>query len=246
MKLRPPFPLLAALAGRPAGTPADMLDGVDALCVVAPHPDDETLGCGLLLHAAAERGLSVTVVCMTDGSRSHPNSTIWPPARLLLERRRELTRAVRCLAPAARVIWLGYPDTALPAEGPAFAAARDRLARHLPRGRTALILATWRHDPHGDHERTARLVECARGTDQPARLLHYPIWGRFRDSGPGPGFAQARLVAGDAAARALKRRALACHRTQMTMLVEDDPTGFVMPQWMQEHFIDHPEIYLAA
>jgi hypothetical protein len=57
---------------------------------------------------------------------------------------------------------------------------------------------------------------------------------------------RAFLVAGDTAARARKRRALACHRTQMSSLIGDDPEGFVMPEWMQEHFVEHPEIYLAA
>lgn len=246
MSPRPPFPLLTGLRDRPAGTAADLLDGVETLCIVAPHPDDETLGCGLLLIAAGERGLPVTVVCMTDGSRSHPASKDWPPDRLAAERRLELTRAARSLASAAKVVWLGYPDTGLPDDGPAFDAACGRLARHLPQGPAALVLSTWRHDPHSDHVSTARLVDGARGAVHPARLLHYPIWGRFRESAPASGFAEAHLIAGDIAARARKRRALACHQTQMTTLIADDPTGFVMPEWMQDHFVDHPEIYLAA
>jgi LmbE family N-acetylglucosaminyl deacetylase len=241
-----PFPLLAAWRDQPAGTAADLLGGVKSLCIVAPHPDDETLGCGLLLLAAAERGLPVTIVCMTDGSRSHPGSATWPAHRLAAERRLELTRAVRCLAPAAKVVWLGYPDTGLPTDGPALVAARGRLARHLPRRHDALILTTWPHDPHGDHASTARLVQDARGPDHPARLFHYPIWGRFLEHAPAPGLDRAFLVAGDTAARARKRRALACHRTQMSSLIGDDPEGFVMPEWMQEHFVEHPEIYLAA
>ncbi len=240
------YPLLAALHGQQAGAAADLLDGVASLCVVAPHPDDETLGCGLLLLAAAERDLPITIVCMTDGSRSHPGSVAWPAERLAAERRLELTRAVRCLAPAATVVWLGYPDTGLPTDGPALAAASARLARHLPQRHDALILTTWPHDPHGDHASTTRLVEAARGPDHPARLFHYPIWGRFLDRDPRPGFDRALLVTGDTEARARKRRALACHRTQMSRLIPDDPEGFVMPKWMQEHFVEHPEIYLAA
>ena len=141
---------------------------------------------------------------------------------------------------------LGYRDTGPPGEGPEFVAACGRLARHLPRSPAALILTTWRHDPHGDHVSTARLVEGARGVEHPARLLRYPIWGRFRESGPEFGFTEALLIAGDTVAKARKRRALACHRTQMTALIAHAPTGFVMPEWMQDHFVDHPEIYLAA
>lgn len=239
-------PLLEGLRDQEAGAAADLLHGVGSLCIVAPHPDDETLGCGLLLLAAAEHGLPTTIVCMTDGSRSHPGSAAWPAHRLAAERRQELTRAVRCLAPAARVVWLGYPDTGLPTDGPDVASARARLARHLPHRHDALILTAWPHDPHCDHTSTARLVQDACGPGHPARLFHYPIWGRFLERAPAPGFDRAFLVAGDTAGRALKRRALACHRTQMSGLIADDPEGFVMPEWMQDHFVEHPEIYLAA
>lgn len=242
MNARHPYPLLAALRGQEAGAATELLHGVETLCVVAPHPDDETLGCGLLLLAAAERGLPITIVCMTDGSRSHPGSSAWPAHRLAAERRRELKRAVRCLAPAASVVWLGYPDTGLPTDG----TARDRLTQYLPRRPEALILTTWPHDPHCDHASTARLVRDACGPGHPARLYHYPIWGRFLERAPAPGFDRAFLGAGDTAARARKRQALACHRTQMSGLIADDPAGFVMPEWMQDHFVEHPEIYLAA
>ena len=39
--------------------------------------------------------------------------------------------------------------------------------------------------------------------------------------------------------------ALACHRSQMTPLIDDDPEGFVMEPWRQEHFLTHPEIVIA-
>ena len=55
---------------------------------------------------------------------------------------------------------------------------------------------------------------------------------------------QSGFAASDAAVAA-KRRALSCHRSQMTGLIDDDPTGFVMTDTHQAHFLTHPEIVIA-
>jgi hypothetical protein len=55
----------------------------------------------------------------------------------------------------------------------------------------------------------------------------------------------AQAIAASPAAREAKRRALACHRSQMTRLIDDDPEGFVMSDQQQAHFLQTPEIVLA-
>jgi LmbE family N-acetylglucosaminyl deacetylase len=47
--------------------PAITVDGDTRLLVVAPHPDDETLGAGGLMQRAREKGGRVHVVYLTDG-----------------------------------------------------------------------------------------------------------------------------------------------------------------------------------
>jgi LmbE family N-acetylglucosaminyl deacetylase len=241
-----PRSLLDQLRCQPIQSPAVLLRGIDALCVMAPHPDDETLGCGLVLQEAAALGLPTRVICLSDGSRSHPASKAWPPTRIAGERRLEFGRAMRRLAPQASVDWLGYGDSTLPIAGAGFRAAAARLKALLPRAGKLLVLSTWEHDPHCDHIAASRLAHAAVQGRTDQQLLHYPIWGRFRADEPGHPPASAVLIAGDARTRAVKREALALHRTQMTRLIDDDPSGFVMQAWMQRHFIDHPEIFLAA
>ena len=41
------------------------------LLVVAPHPDDETIGCGGLIHMMTRAGGPVTVLIVSDGTASH-------------------------------------------------------------------------------------------------------------------------------------------------------------------------------
>ena len=224
---------LDALADAPWVGVADLL-GDRPLVVIAPHPDDETLGCGALLFDAHARGNPCHVICVTDGSRSHPGSRAWPPARLAAERRAEFDRAVAILAPGAVTQWLGHPDCAAPED----AAAAETLSGLIPHG--AVVLASWGMDPHIDHERVAALTRRAVAGRGDVMLGFYPIWGRFTGH-----TAPARLVLASPAARAAKARALACHRTQMTPLIGDDPGGFVMEPWRQGHFLTHPEVILA-
>ena len=224
---------LASLAQAPCLAPAGLLGG-RALTVLAPHPDDETLGCGALLFDAAASGLPCTVICVTDGSRSHPNSRQWPAPRLAEERRREFVAAVRILAPAADLHWLGHPDCAAPDS----AVDAPAVAERIPAGST--VLATWQGDPHIDHERVARLARHIGALRPDLTFLFYPVWGRFTDR-----IAPAQRLIATPAALAAKRRALAAYRTQMTGLIDDDPAGFVMEEWRQQHFLTHPEVVIA-
>lgn len=63
--------------------------------VLAPHPDDETLGCGGLIAMKRDRGVHVTVVFMTDGARSHAH--LVGAADLIARRRKEASAACAVL-----------------------------------------------------------------------------------------------------------------------------------------------------
>ena len=231
-------PLLKAASRSPSRAVRELLADRQTLAVVAPHPDDETLGCGAFIHDAAASGAECVVVCLTDGSASHRGSPSWPPRRIGEVRRSELTAALGELAASARIVWLGYADCGLPSADDAAACAR--LSGALPEG--ALVAAAWGGDPHVDHACGAALVARVARDRPDLKVVWYPIWGRFAETADLP-----RLFSLVASLEALaaKRRALACHATQMTRLIDDDPDGFVMDAATQLHFLDHPEIFLA-
>jgi len=210
--------------------------------VLAPHPDDESLGCGgLLAHAFLNHGAQV--VCMTDGSASHPGSQDWTPKRLAAERQRELAFAVRELGGTAHdVTWLGHPDGWLGAQDPDPIVAmiadlcRKRGVRHL--------FAPAPEDHHADHKATARIarrvVDAAQGLSQ----LSYPVWSRWDDPDLMSHIAVHAPVALDTAPwRAAKRAAIAAHATQLGHVVPDDPTGFTMSREFVAAFVEQPEIF---
>ena len=215
--------------------------------VLAPHPDDESLGCGGLIAEAGARGATAHVAILTDGTRSHPNSKSYPAPRLQALREAEARAAVAALGlPQDRLSFFGLQDAAAPHAGANFDAAVSRLAELLAARGIGTIFAPWRHDPHPDHV-AAHLIAAAAAWRTGARHLSYPVWGWTlpdEQQLPEPDLRGHRLDI----ARHLdaKRRAIAAHASQMGEVVRDDPTAFRLPQELLANF-DHPyEVFLEV
>ena len=67
--------------------------GTGTCLILAPHPDDESLGCGGLIAEATDLGLAVRLIFVSDGTGSHCNSLLFPKLRLRRERELEANRA---------------------------------------------------------------------------------------------------------------------------------------------------------
>lgn len=180
--------------------------------VVSPHPDDEVLATGGVLAMLARLGRPVCVVAVTDGDASHPGSTLWPAARLAVERRRESLAGLSLLrlAPHARQA-LGLPDgqvhrhiAALSVWLEGFLKAHD------------VVVSPWEWDGHPDHEASARATSRACAVVG-ALHLQAPVW-MWHWAAPGDGrvpWARMVRVPLDADALDRKQRALLAHRTQL-------------------------------
>ncbi|WP_299812780.1 PIG-L family deacetylase [uncultured Jannaschia sp.] len=213
--------------------------------VLAPHADDESLGCGRLLATLWSGGGAAHVICLTDGAASHPASRSHPFARLRAIRRSELLRAVSRLGGiSADVTFLDFPDAASHRlHGPGADMARS-IGVVLDRLAPATLIAPSPLDPHCDHEAGAAAARVAAAARPGTRLLFYPVWSRWkgpRRAAPRPG--GARQLAWTEGAVARKRAAIDCHRSQMGLVVRDDPNGFVMPEGFAEFFANAPELY---
>src|ERR1700677_2938230 len=121
----------------------DTILGRERPLILAPHADDESLGCGGLIAACCERGQLPFVVILTDGAASHPGSKQYPPQRLRQLRAEEARKAVEKLGLASEnLAFFDYPDTALPTSQ----AVSDRVARLARKQGCTVILAPWLHD----------------------------------------------------------------------------------------------------
>ena len=223
------------LAGAEALPFADLaaITGGRGLLVVAPHPDDESLGCGGVMAEACARGVPVRLLVLSDGAGSHPNSRAFPPGRLRALREQEtLAAAAELGLPAENVRFLRLPDTRVPSRGPEAETAAAAIAAEAAACDAGAVLVTWRHDPHCDHEAAAALVELARPRMTGRRILAYPVWGWALPDGTEVGPEPRGCRIDMSAHLAAKARAVACHRSQTSGLIADDPDGFRLDDTM--------------
>lgn len=233
----------AAADALPLARLSDLL-GDGGAVIVAPHPDDESLGCGALILEAVAASRPVRIVFVSDGAKSHPNSRSHPPERLRSLREKEALSACTALGVGASEIeFLRLPDGAVPPSGPEAGRAAAAIANAAARARAQAIFVTWRHDRHGDH-RSAYAIARAAQRRRGARLFEYSIWGRGLEldhdlEGPPRGW---RI--GSAKHRERKRAAILRHRSQVSRLIDDDPKGFLLPRAMVEDILARDEVFL--
>jgi LmbE family N-acetylglucosaminyl deacetylase len=216
--------LSALLGGRPA-------------LILAPHPDDESLGCGGLIAAACAAGLPPAVVILTDGAASHPDSTSHPPASLAALREAEAREALSILGlPRENLLFLREPDTKLAAHG----ALINRLASIAAEQKSGIVIGPWAADPHCDHEAAAAIAEAV-AIRAGLRLLSYPVWGWLREAAP-PATGWRLNIS---AQLDVKRRAIAAHASQYGKVILDSPGGFSLPQNLLAIAARNYEVFLA-
>lgn len=141
--------------------------------IIAPHPDDEILGCGGFLQLLAAAGRPLQLISVTDGSASHPGSERWPVERLSVVRPQESAEALRRLGmPMHGVKWLrgGFADSQV-------AARESQLSAFIERHLRAndVVFTTWREDGHCDHEAVGR-ASAAAAQRVGATLHELPVW----------------------------------------------------------------------
>jgi LmbE family N-acetylglucosaminyl deacetylase len=210
-----------ALQGVRPVTLSELVPTGSRLVVLAPHPDDEILTCGGLLAGMVARQNHVQLISVTDGEGSHLNSPQWPQVMLRQERRKESERAVARLGfDVQRLSWqrLGIADGQVAERAESLIAL---LSEDLRPG--DIVLTTWRHDGHCDHEAVGHCAAQA-AANTGATLLEMPVWAWHwaEPNDPRIPWAHTRkLVLNDEQQRR-KRWAIEAHATQ---LQTDTSTG---------------------
>lgn len=110
------------------------------ITVIAPHPDDEAIGPGGTLLMASERGCSITVIFVTNGSTAE--------TEVRLEESTAVCRANRWTA-----VHLGGIADALDTD----AEMENRLATAIAESRPDIVMLPYVLDDNDDHRRTNEL-----------------------------------------------------------------------------------------
>ena len=139
--------------------------------VIAPHPDDETIGCGGTLCLHAGRGDRVCVVYLTSGElglKHLPRNKAW------LKREREAAQAARILG-VTKQFFLRLPDWFI---GEDIARAANKLRPVLKQACPELIYLPHKQEWHPDHKAALPIVGAALiGSSLPEFVVRaYEVW----------------------------------------------------------------------
>jgi LmbE family N-acetylglucosaminyl deacetylase len=142
--------------------------------VLAPHPDDETFGCGGTIRMLADRGVAVDVAFLTRGEQGLEGAAGSQGERQQLAATREQEARKACEVLGARqVLFLGGSDTRV-SEEPELASAILNLLNHASYQR---IFCPWPQDAHIDHQATFKhLREAIIATAKAYSFWLYEVW----------------------------------------------------------------------
>jgi len=203
------------------------------LLVVAPHPDDEVIGCGgLIQHVLAMDG-QVTVIIMSDGAASHPGSLSHPPERLAAIRAAESYAGLSHLAVgSSQVHMLGLPDGRSD-EWCEFGELDGVLNKAYD-----LVALPSPVDNHPDHRATYAVIMARLRRPLTVRVLTYLVWPM--EDGTQPSGKRHTLDL----CRFKKRKMDALHhyRSQLGEIT-DSPGGFAIDAALFERFTSSSETF---
>ncbi len=142
--------------------------------IIAPHPDDETLGCGAAIMRARKAGCHVRVLIVTDG-RASSQSAVISPDELVAMRHVETERACRVLGVSSEnIIFLNFTDGKIEDKVDAVAAELEIVVRQMKPDK---IFSPYGIDGHADHRAVAAAVDVlAKRGVLTGPVYEYPIW----------------------------------------------------------------------
>jgi len=209
---------------------------------LAPHPDDETLGCGATIMRKLAAGSAVRVVIAADGRYAYPSTKLSVEA--LIEIREEEARQACAILGLhhTNVAFLRFEDFRLADHR---GVLRDHLFDIFDAMNPEEIFVSSLVDNHPDHRVLAELGrELAQACrDRVTVLYEYPIWfwdprvWRVRDLlGLRPRFVRTEEF------RMRKRDAIAAYRSQVTNAMVETRSAPLRNGFLQQ-FLQAEEIF---
>lgn len=170
---QPPAVWRALVAARSAAGngPVVTRPSCERAVVIAPHPDDETIGCGGCVALLADMGTKVDVIAASAGEAGFARA-FGPSSARGRAREGELRDACAILGATLHEV-LRFPDGEL-------ADCVDDLARQLDKALSSLapelIFVPWPLDDHPDHRAVARASALCTRLEEATEIWCYEVW----------------------------------------------------------------------
>ncbi len=154
------------------GGPVKLLPDFHRALVIAPHPDDESLGCGGTMALLADRGTEVTTLTASDGEATQ--GTDLPPDEIARLRRTEAQRAAAVSDADTR--FLGLPDGRLDEHPHELTSGLRKVLSELE---PDAVFAPWLLDGGSDHRAVSSALAAAldgAGDAPVPEIWGYEVW----------------------------------------------------------------------
>ena len=144
----------------------------DKTVIVAPHPDDEVIGCAGLIQALVERGTPPHVIILTGGEGSHRGCCNTSAEEIIAARHQLTLKAAATLGlPESHIHCLHYPDGAVALEH----SETERLQTLLSEFAPQAVFVPHRGEGWSDHLQAAEITKhLLKGQD--VSIYEYCVW----------------------------------------------------------------------
>lgn len=144
------------------------------IIIVAPHPDDEVLGCSGFIQRMIDNGKQVHVVILSGGGKSHQGCCHIDESTLIDSRRKLSRKAAKILnLPLDQLHFLDYSDGSISFNDP----ETQRLQILIEELSPNAIFVPHKGEGWSDHIETGKIVrEIIRIKSIPVQLYEYCVW----------------------------------------------------------------------
>lgn len=145
---------------------------ISSALILAPHPDDEALGCSGTVALLNQKGASTTVVFLTNGERLHGE-----PSAAIAEKRKDEAKSASEILGCKEPISLGFPDGEINiyTEG-----VYEKLFDIIEKTKPDIIFSPSPIDYHQDHIATSKIAIRLLRTLNSFKLAFYEIYSTLR------------------------------------------------------------------
>jgi LmbE family N-acetylglucosaminyl deacetylase len=157
------------------------------ILVFAPHPDDETLGCGGTIAKKLSEGYEVVVVILTDGRHAFSKvlgiTSNPTPEELKQIRKEEAMKALNVLGvPKLNMLFLDFEDGSLENRKEE---AKGKILEIIKKYQPTEVYYSHSKDHNPDHKVTNSILkECIKIVEPAPKSLQYSIMQKYAKIGP--------------------------------------------------------------
>lgn len=145
----------------------------DSVLIVAPHPDDEVIGCAGLIQQCLNNDQSVNVIILTGGSKSHGNCCSLSETTIIENRRNLSRKAMEELGlPLENLHFLNYTDGAVVFED----SETNKLELLIHKLQPDSIFVPHQGEGWSDHIEAGNIVRKLFTDKNKIRLYEYCVW----------------------------------------------------------------------